>query len=118
MAQSGNGAEFESDVISLGTGQKLNFGDDTLKGKDSYNCEQCITKRHLTQKTKGKKNKIHKKDNKPSFENIQHTEVFKESKSLNIISTEGVFFIFYLDQAFPRICGRVYHLWQNDWLFW
>ena len=39
MAQSGNGAEFESDVISLGTGQELNFGDDTLKGKDSYNCQ-------------------------------------------------------------------------------
>ena len=39
-------------------------------------------------------NKIYKKDNKPSFENIQHTEVFKESKSLNIISTEGAFFIF------------------------
>ena len=44
MAQSRNGAEFESDVISLGTGQKLNFGDDTIKGKDSYNCEQFITK--------------------------------------------------------------------------
>ena len=84
MAQSGNGAECESDVISLGTGQELNFGDDTLKGKDSYNCEQCITKRHLTQKTKGKKNKIHKKDNKPFFEIIQHTEVVRESKSLNI----------------------------------
>ena len=39
MVQSGNGAEFESDVTSLGTGQELNFGDDTLKGKDSYNCE-------------------------------------------------------------------------------
>ena len=39
MAQSRNGAEFESDVILLGTGQKLNFGDDTVKGKDSYNCE-------------------------------------------------------------------------------
>ena len=39
MAQSGNGAECESDVTSLGTGQELNFGDDTLKGKDSYNCE-------------------------------------------------------------------------------
>ena len=39
MAQSGNGAECESDVTSLGTGQELNFGDDTLRGKDSYNCE-------------------------------------------------------------------------------
>ena len=39
MAQSGNGAKCESDVTSLGTGQELNFGDDTLKGKDSYNCE-------------------------------------------------------------------------------
>ena len=38
MAQSGNGAECESDVTSLGTGQELNFDDDTLKGKDSYNC--------------------------------------------------------------------------------
>ena len=38
MAQSGNGAACESDVISLGTGQELNFDDDTLKGKDSYNC--------------------------------------------------------------------------------
>ena len=39
MAQSGNGAKCESDVTSLGTGQELNFGDDTLKGKDSYNGE-------------------------------------------------------------------------------
>ena len=38
MAQSGNGAACESDVTSLGTGQGLNFDDDTLKGKDSYNC--------------------------------------------------------------------------------
>ena len=38
MAQSGNGAAYESDVTSLGTGQELNFDDDTLKGKDSYNC--------------------------------------------------------------------------------
>ena len=38
MAQSGNGAACESDVTSLGTGQKLNFDDDTLNGKDSYNC--------------------------------------------------------------------------------
>ena len=39
MAQSGNGAAFESDVTSLGTKQELNFDDDTLKGKDSYNCQ-------------------------------------------------------------------------------
>ena len=38
MAQSGNGAAIESDVTSHGTGQELNFDDDTLKGKDSYNC--------------------------------------------------------------------------------
>ena len=38
MAQSGNVAAWESDVTSLGTGQQLNFDDDTLKGKDSYNC--------------------------------------------------------------------------------
>ena len=38
MAQSGNGAACESDVTSLGTGKELNFDDDTLKGKDSYNC--------------------------------------------------------------------------------
>ena len=38
MVQSGNGAASESDVTSLGTGQELNFDDDTLKGKDSYNC--------------------------------------------------------------------------------
>ena len=38
MAQSGNGAAYESDVTSHGTGQELNFDDDTLKGKDSYNC--------------------------------------------------------------------------------
>ena len=38
MAKSGNGAACESDVTSLGTGQELNFDDDTLKGKDSYNC--------------------------------------------------------------------------------
>ena len=38
IAQSGNGAASESDVTSLGTGQELNFDDDTLKGKDSYKC--------------------------------------------------------------------------------
>ena len=38
MAQSGNKAAYESDVTSLGTGQELNFDDDTLKGKDSYKC--------------------------------------------------------------------------------
>ena len=38
MAQGGNGAAYESDVTSLGTGQELNFDDNTLKGKDSYNC--------------------------------------------------------------------------------
>ena len=38
MAQSGNGAACESDVTLLGTGQELNFDDDRLKGKDSYNC--------------------------------------------------------------------------------
>ena len=37
MAQSGNGAASEGDVTSLGTGQELNFDDDTLKGKYSYN---------------------------------------------------------------------------------
>ena len=38
MAQCGNRAASESDVTSHGTGQELNFDDDTLKGKDSYNC--------------------------------------------------------------------------------
>ena len=38
MAQSGNGAASEGDVTSHGTGQELNFDDDTLKGKDSYSC--------------------------------------------------------------------------------
>ena len=38
MAQSGNGAACGNDVTSLGTGQESNFDDDTLKGKDSYNC--------------------------------------------------------------------------------
>ena len=38
MAQSGKGAACESDLTPLGTGQELNFDDDTLKGKDSYNC--------------------------------------------------------------------------------
>ena len=38
MAQSGNGVACESDVTSLGTEQGLNFDDDTLKSKDSYNC--------------------------------------------------------------------------------
>ena len=38
MAPSGNGAACESDVMSFGTGQKLNFDDHKLKGKDSYNC--------------------------------------------------------------------------------
>ena len=38
MAQSGNGTACESDVTSLGTGQGLNFDEDTLKGKGSYDC--------------------------------------------------------------------------------
>ena len=38
MAQSGNGAACESDVTALGTGKELKFDDDTLKGRDSYNC--------------------------------------------------------------------------------
>ena len=38
MTQSGNGAASKGDVTSLGNGQELNFDDDTLKGKDSYNC--------------------------------------------------------------------------------
>ena len=38
MAQSGNGAASESDFTSHGTGEKLNFVGDTLKGKDSYSC--------------------------------------------------------------------------------
>ena len=38
IVQSENGAASESDVTSLGTGQELNVDDDTLKGKDSYNC--------------------------------------------------------------------------------
>ena len=38
MAQSGNGAAREGDVTSLGNGEELNFDDDTLKGKDFYNC--------------------------------------------------------------------------------
>ena len=38
MAQSGNGGASESDLTSHGTGQELNFDDDTLKGKDSYSC--------------------------------------------------------------------------------
>ena len=66
----------------------------------------------------GNEIKYKKMTKKPSFENIQHTEVVKESKSLNI-PTEGGFLTFYLYKAFPRIsCCRVYHLWQNEWLFW
>ena len=38
MVQSGSGAASDSDVKPLGTGEELNFDDDTLKGKDSYNC--------------------------------------------------------------------------------
>ena len=38
MTQSGNGAACESDFTPLGTGQELNFDEDTLKSKDSYNC--------------------------------------------------------------------------------
>ena len=52
-------------------------------------------------------NEIYKKEKKPCFENIQHAKVVKESKSLNSISTERGFLTFYLDLAFPRICGRV-----------
>ena len=47
MAQSGNGAACESDVMSLGTGQELNFDDHKLKGKDSYNCSQFLSQKGL-----------------------------------------------------------------------
>ena len=62
MAQSGNGAASESDVTSLGTGQELKFDDDTLKGKDSYKCLQCISNWPLTQKFGEKRNKRHRKE--------------------------------------------------------
>ena len=38
MAQSGSGTARESDVTSLGTGQGLNFDEDTVKGKDFSKC--------------------------------------------------------------------------------
>ena len=38
MAQSGKGETGESDVTSIGTGQGLNFDEDTLKGKDFSKC--------------------------------------------------------------------------------
>ena len=38
MSQSGYGTACESDVTSLGTGQGLNFDEDTLKGKDFSKC--------------------------------------------------------------------------------
>ena len=38
MAHSGNGAASEGDVTALGTANELKFDDDTLKGRDSYNC--------------------------------------------------------------------------------
>ena len=38
VAQSGNGAACDRDVTSPGTGQGLNFDDDTLRSKDSYIC--------------------------------------------------------------------------------
>ena len=44
--------------------------------------------------TKDRWNKIYKKDKKPSFEIIQQTEMVKEAKSLNSMSTEGSFFDF------------------------
>ena len=37
-AQSGKGAACESDFTPLGTAKELNFDDETLKSKDSYNC--------------------------------------------------------------------------------
>ena len=40
---------------------------------------------------------MYKKDNKPFFEIIQHTEVVRESKSLNIISTEGILIRLFLE---------------------
>ena len=36
MVQSGSGAASDSDVTSHGTGQELNFDDDTLKGKAKF----------------------------------------------------------------------------------
>ena len=73
MAHSGNGAASEGDVTALGTANELKFDDDTLKGRDSYNCWSCITKRPLTQKFKEKWNKRYRKEKKLSFSNIQHT---------------------------------------------
>ena len=38
MAQSGYGTACDSDVTSLGNGQRLKFGEDTRKGKDFSKC--------------------------------------------------------------------------------
>ena len=40
---------------------------------------------------------MYKKDNKPFFEIIQHTKVVRESKSLNIISTESILIRLFLE---------------------
>ena len=50
---------------------------------------------------------MYKKDNKPFFEIIQHTEVVRESKSLNIISTEGILIRLFLEFVVEFItCGE------------
>ena len=51
---------------------------------------------------------MYKKDNKPFFENIQHTEVVRESKSLNIISTEGILSRLFLEFVVEfSTCGEM-----------
>ena len=37
--------------------------------------------------------KVTEKEKKPSFDNIQHTEVVKKSKSFNVVLTEGGFIL-------------------------
>ena len=72
MAQGGNGAASESDVTSLGTGQELNFDDDTLKGKDSYNQLLIVYHQKAFNMTNLWRNEIKDTERKKhSFDNIQ-----------------------------------------------
>ena len=73
MVQSGSGAASESDVTSHGTGQELNFDDDTLKGKDSYNQLLIVYHQKAFNMTNLWRNEIKDTERKKhSFDNIQH----------------------------------------------
>ena len=72
MVQSGSGAASDSDVTSHGTGQELNFDDDTLKGKVFLQLLIVYHQKAFNMRIL-RRNEIKDTERKKlSFDNIQH----------------------------------------------